>query len=156
MLREVGWTVIARRPGMTACWEWNGRCNAKDYGLVSVGGRDYRAHRSAYAAWVGDLAGSDQVLHACDNPPCINPEHLSIGTPDDNSADMVTKRRSCNGERKFNAKLTDAQVAEMKAAYTGARGQQKELAALYGISPNQARFILRGLSRTQTTNPVAT
>lgn len=147
---------MPRRDGLTPCWEWNGLTTAKGYGRLYLGteARTVRAHRLAYTLWVGPLRASDNVMHRCDNPPCLAPDHLSTGTPADNSADMVTKRRSCNGERRPQVKLTDAQVTEIRTAYVGIRGQQKELAARYAVSPTQISVIVRGLSRRRPTNRV--
>lgn len=154
-LRHVGWIEVQRRDGLTPCWEWNGLTTAKGYGRLYLGAerRTVRAHRLAYSLWVSPLGDSEHVCHRCDNPPCINPSHLFGGTPAVNSTDMVAKRRSCNGERRPQAKLTDKQVAAIRAAYIGVPGQQRELAAQYGISQTQVSVIVRGLSRVRSTNP---
>lgn len=153
-LRLVGWTVVQRRPDMTACWEWKGRRDPRGYGRTGLGGDWTRAHRLAYTTWIGPLAAAQHVCHRCDNPTCMNPEHLFAGTSTDNLADMRAKRRDANGERKpLTTKLTDAQVAEIRAAYVGARRQQLDLAARYGVSQSHISAIVRGLARKRPTNP---
>lgn len=81
------------------------------------------------------------VLHRCDNPPCVRPEHLFLGTRADNVIDMIGKRRHSHGERSGNAILTDATVVEARRMWrTGA--SQASLARRYGVAPNTMRKAL--------------
>jgi hypothetical protein len=79
------------------CWEWQGRRHTSGYGRLSVGGRGGRteyAHRVSYIVHHGPIpAGTEVIMHACDNPPCCNPAHLSAGTYRENMADMYAKGR---------------------------------------------------------------
>lgn len=81
----------------TGCWEFQGTRNFLGYGYKRVAGRMMRAHRVVYDALVGFSAPHMFALHSCDNPPCINPEHLREGTSADNVHDMVSKGRHGNG-----------------------------------------------------------
>lgn len=118
-LDRLGWTVTA-----SGCWEWNGSRTEKrgGYGQVSVGGRSgkvMKAHRLAYMRWVGEIPAGMFVCHHCDNPPCINPDHLFIGTNRDNHNDMTKKGRgfvpiSLRGEKSNSAKLTEADVKTIR------------------------------------------
>ncbi len=90
-LREVGWTVTA-----SGCWEWNGKRNDNGYGLFTarrLGYENARAHRAMYECYTARIPDELLLRHKCDNPPCVNPEHLIPGTPLDNSRDMVERRR---------------------------------------------------------------
>lgn len=68
----------------SGCLEWTGHRVGKGYGRVRDHDRKLLAHRAAYALWVGPIPEGLQVLHWCDNPPCINPEHLHVGTNQEN------------------------------------------------------------------------
>ena len=99
----------------TRCWEWQAYCNQDGYGKFYVSGKVSYAHRVSYAHYKGepdDLC----VLHKCDAPRCCNPDHLFIGTQQDNMTDMATKERSaCNlGTNNPNCKLTGEEVLEIK------------------------------------------
>lgn len=78
---------------MTGCWYWDGPRDPNGYGKVYWRGRKWGAHRVAYLLLRGDL-GNQVVRHACDNPGCVNPDHLSIGTQGENVRDMVLRRRA--------------------------------------------------------------
>lgn len=88
-MREIGWHVNE----LTECWEWNGTRSADGYGVLRDGNEIY-THRHAYLIAYGDLPAGFVVRHACDNPPCCNPLHLSLGTQQDNSDDNKRRRRT--------------------------------------------------------------
>lgn len=79
------------------CWEWTGRCSVAGYGQIKDNYRTRGAHRVSYEIHNGAVPEGLQVLHHCDNPPCVNPEHLFIGTHQDNMDDKVSKNRQQNG-----------------------------------------------------------
>jgi hypothetical protein len=81
----------------TGCWEWYGAFNNYGYGSIRVDGLRVGAHRASYVAHVGPLPSNMQVLHKCDNPSCVNPDHLFLGTQSDNVYDMVHKGRHIHG-----------------------------------------------------------
>jgi len=153
-LRFIGWTEVLRRPELGPCWEWRGARNPKGYGkLGAIEGKSHDAHRLAYLTWIGSLELGQNACHRCDNPPCINPAHLFAGTTAQNMADMASKRRSRNGERHVDAKLSDADVAAIRASYTGRHGEKSQIARDYGVSLALVSLIVRGLHRTRPTNP---
>jgi hypothetical protein len=85
----IGWTEDEN-----GCWIWNGRRDRDGYGLMDdLRGVPVAVHRVAYGKWVGSIPDGLVVMHSCDNPPCINPEHLGFGTQVDNLQDMWRKGR---------------------------------------------------------------
>jgi hypothetical protein len=94
-LEYYGWTVTA-----SGCWEFNGRGDKKGYGRVKVGHAygTTAAHRLSYEAFHGPIPEGMHICHACDNPPCINPDHLWAGTHLENMQDMVAKGRHRGGQ----------------------------------------------------------
>jgi len=127
------WQKVDRR-GPDECWEWTGSRHGKGYGMVGVGSRIVdKAHRVSWRMHNGLIPEGMHVLHHCDNPPCVNPAHLFIGTNDDNVRDKIAKGRQrvpC-GEAHGNAKLTERDVIEIRLL---SDVPVKEIAARFSIS----------------------
>jgi hypothetical protein len=113
----------------TDCWEWQG-AKINGYGTLSVGNRIYSAHRLMWKCVRGEFSGL-HVLHKCDNPCCINPDHLWLGTNADNVQDKVDKGRS-------GYKLNPKAVRDIRTSKLSVR----ELAEKYGISTRHIYHIL--------------
>lgn len=75
------------------CWNWNNSVDSSGYGQVKEFGKIHKAHRFSYTHYVGKIPDGLCVLHSCDNPRCVNPNHLWLGTKADNSRDMIEKGR---------------------------------------------------------------
>jgi hypothetical protein len=148
--------VPAHRPQLGQCWLWRGTRDEKGYGQIREGGRGtplLKAHRVAYEIANGPAPKGAMVLHRCDTPACVRSEpngagHLFPGTPKDNTADMIAKgraklRMAPSGERASGAKLTAAQVQEVKSLR--AEGwTQTRLAARFGLSQQAISYLLAG------------
>jgi hypothetical protein len=130
-----GWTVTE-----SGCWEFDGNRTGDGYGSVYIEGSMRPAHRISYEHHHG-LLGGLLVRHKCDNPPCVNPDHLEPGTNAENMADMVARGRSSRGESNPKARLTEAQVASIKARPTATVAT---LAREYGVGETAIRKIRNG------------
>lgn len=98
------------------CWLWTGPKDKNGYGLTRVDGVTARVPRVAYKQYFGEIPMGLHVLHTCDQPSCIRPEHLRLGTHKQNMADMVAKGRAHRplGELNGRAKLTEEKVSEVR------------------------------------------
>lgn len=125
------------------CWLWTARPGGHGYGRISLGGTHggmMLAHRFSYELHYGPIPDGLCVLHSCDVRLCVNPDHLFLGTRDDNMADMVKKRRQRQGHRVPGAKLNSDQIAAIRQD----QRKQRDIAADYGISQSNVSFIKRG------------
>lgn len=123
---------------MSGCWLWTGAAT-KGYGIITHGGRITKAHRVSYELHRGPIPPGLFVCHRCDNPGCVNPDHLFLGTIADNNADKMAKGRQRCGEATNLAKLTAAQVLEIRASNL----PRLKIAATFGISRSCVQQIRR-------------
>jgi hypothetical protein len=131
----------ANKQNKDQCWIWGGALQSKGYGTIHTKERRIYAHRFAFETLIRPIQDGEIVCHTCDNPPCVNPSHLFIGTPQDNSTDMVNKDRQCKGTQKRNAKLTEDDVRKIRAlAKTGLK--HNRIANRFNISRNHAWHII--------------
>lgn len=132
----------------TGCWDWLGPkkgLGKSAYGQIWFKGKLWYAHRLAYHRYHGDIPEGMVVMHSCDNPSCVNPEHLSVGTQSDNLKDAAMKGRlaASYGEHNCKAKLTDAGVIDIRKRRE-AGDRVADIARDYGISkPNTYNVINR-------------
>ena len=120
----------------SGCWLWDGFCTHQGYGRMSVGRRSIGAHRVSYALHRGN-PGSAHVCHSCDVPPCVNPDHLWLGTNKQNMVDASAKGRIAHGVRSATAKLRECDVVEMRrmrAAGATYRGIAKAFGVVHGTA----------------------
>ena len=138
--------VPPHKPGLGPCWVWSAATCGFGHGRVGLPGtRTTRMpHRLSWAHFYGD-AGHLCVLHKCDNPACVRPEHLFIGTRLDNNADMKAKSRQSKGAARPSAKLTDANVVAIRSA-VAAGTPQAVLCEKYGLSCGKMSRVATGKS----------
>lgn len=141
----------------SGCWIWSGarkvcRRGTHRYGWVTFKGKQMSAHRAVWILLHGEIETGKVICHRCDDPGCVNPDHLFIGTQADNVADMIRKGRKWIGSavRKSDglpvrSKLSDSDVALVRSLRAlGAR--QKEIANKFNVSQSCISNILRGKS----------
>jgi len=133
------------------CWLWTaGQMGSSGYGTFSVrtptGTKSIRAHRYSYEMTNGPIPEGMHVLHRCDTPLCVRPEHLFLGTPLDNARDKVAKGRmrrgDFKGEANGHAKLT-AEIVRAIRSRPAVRGSQAAMAREYGITPQTVQDIIK-------------
>ena len=116
------WKHVDKR-GENECWEWKAYCNSLGYGQIMVTHPKSRCaqyvHRVSWIIHNKEIPLGMCVLHKCDNPSCVNPDHLFLGTRADNNHDMINKGRAPDrkGERAPNRKLTSMEVKEIRRLY---------------------------------------
>lgn len=142
------WAKVDRR-GPDECWPWKAAFNEHGYGVMRPdttrrNGPTVKAHRVS-AQLAGMQIDGMKVLHSCDNPPCVNPAHLRPGTMKENSADMVGRGRNQRGSEKVEAKLTEADVQEIRRRVRAGE-MQRLIAADFGVSQGTISDIKRGRS----------
>ena len=144
-LKERFWEKVDKT---SDCWFWVGAKNILRYGVAWNGNKLVLAHRLAYEFTIGHIPVNLCVCHHCDNPACVRPQHLFLGTRKENSEDMIRKGRSATGarnglvkhpesvprgERSANAKLTTEKVKKMRLLYNKGYSQS-ELAQIFGVT----------------------
>lgn len=147
-ISERFWEKVQKTEG---CWLWTASCDGAGYGQLSTGqGRKIeKASRISWRLHFGEIPAGMNVLHRCDNPPCVRPDHLFLGTKKDNSQDMVAKGRSPNrkGEQHPRCKLSDEQVIDIRRRFAAGE-KQCDIADYFGINFRTVNLIV--LNKTWT------
>ena len=140
------WKKVQKGHG---CWEWTGSKDRKGYGRIKptlVKG-NLKAHRVSYELHIGPIPSGMSVLHACDNPKCVHPDHLFLGTNNDNVQDMINKGRSLRGERNPMARLTTADIKDIRES--ASRGESfRSIAARLNVSSTSVYCVAKGRTWT--------
>lgn len=126
----------------SGCWIWTAGLSPDGYGKFKMNKKTVRAHRASWEFNCGKIPEGQQVLHKCDTPTCVNPDHLFLGSHKENMVDRSDKNRQCYGEKNGEAKLTEGEVIEIRAL----KGKlfQREIAAIYNVSRGHISTILSG------------
>jgi hypothetical protein len=127
--RLIAWSIPEPNSG---CWLWLAATHYSGYGKIKIGEKQLKAHRISYEIHRGPIPRGIHVLHHCDNPPCVNPDHLFLGTQVENNNDRDNKGRHVplQGEKHGNSKFTAEQVLHIRQTQTSVA----ELAKMYGVN----------------------
>lgn len=149
--QERFWSKARKGPG---CWEWTAARDKDGYGMFAKEHRkQVRAHRYAFELLGHEIPGGSIVMHTCDNPSCVRPDHLRIGTHRENTQDAIRKGRQrpresgrhfnrARGERHHKAVLTEAQVRTIRRSEISYR----MLARILGVNKSTVARAARGMS----------
>lgn len=142
------WPKVRKGDG---CWEFIGHRDAHGYGRVAIGTGERRglsllAHRVAWELTNGPIPADRHVLHRCDNPPCVRPDHLFLGDQRANNTDRDSKGRVRHGSTHRSAKLTEHDVSEIRMLAAAGLMTQRQIAELFGVSHGAVSDLLRGLT----------
>ena len=129
----------------SGCWEWQGSKDKDGYGRFHVDGGETPAHRFSYELSIrGPIPEGMIVMHSCDNPSCVKPTHLSLGTHKLNAEDRNAKQRQARGEsNKGGGKLTDNDIPQIRSMLKeGKTG--RFIASIFDVSPTMISYINTG------------
>ena len=124
------------------CWQWNAHADKDGYGVMSSHGKNIRAHRFSYEHHIGAIPQGMSVCHKCDNPGCVNPEHLFIGSAKDNAQDALTKKRHYIGDKNGRSKITEDHAKFIKSSSMSG----PELAEMFNVNRSTINNIRRGVT----------
>lgn len=136
------------------CWEWTSSLNNQGYGTIGIHWKHHLAHRVSFMVANGPFPKRLKVLHKCDNPKCVRPDHLFLGTMKDNTKDCEQKDRNCRGSRSHKAKVSEEDVLRMRALYH-AGTPMRTLVAEFGLTQATISVALRGLKWKHVGGPIA-
>jgi hypothetical protein len=146
------WSKVKKTDG---CWLWTGAKKEWGYGVIGRGRNIDLLERAHRASWIlnrGPIPKGMWVLHRCDNPPCVNPDHLWLGTRQDNTDDMMSKKRNrppkLKGVDHGMNKLSESQVLRIREMWSRGRLTQKAIAFRFGIDHTSVHQIVKRKSWT--------
>ena len=127
------------------CWLWTGEiCPKGKHGILRSGGQVFSAYRLSYEIYKGEIPIDMCVCHTCDVRACVNPDHLWIGTQQENIQDAVQKGRMNRGENNAGSKLQEDQVIEIVNLYKTGNYSQQQLGEMYGVAHTIISGIITG------------
>lgn len=150
-LISVFWSKTRKNPkkswGGSNCIEWDSKRDGSGYGSFYYDGISYRAHRLSWMIKNGEILIGMFICHHCDNPSCVNPKHLFMGTPKDNTADKFSKNRGNlpQGEEHWKSKLTKKDVIKIRKLYENKKYKQIELSEMFGVTQAQISYIVNDI-----------
>lgn len=143
-------------PELGPCWPWTGGVlKSGGYGQMNINHKMWRCHRLSWIIANGPIPDGMTVCHKCDNPPCVNPSHLWLGTHQDNTTDMIQKGREKHpsGEAHNSSKLTEANVYSLKKLWITGEFPKAHLGRIFNIDRGHVGMIIKGTLWKTVPNP---
>lgn len=139
------WPRVPSHLPPSLCWPWEGNRDIEGYGRLKiyVPKNVVKAHRQMWVFTFGDIPQGQVVRHKCDNPPCVNPSHLELGSSVDNRMDAVKRGRAAKGEQNGLSKLTEIEVLAIRQLHREGFNNE-EIAVGFGVRRTSIRSILLG------------
>jgi hypothetical protein len=125
------------------CWMWQKGKDKNGYGICGYKKKTVKAHRLIYFLVNGEIPNKKFVCHKCDNPSCINPDHLFIASPAENSKDMTNKKRQANGNQNWSSKLSIEDVLEIKRMRKEEKLSYLKISKRFKVSPHTIYAIIK-------------
>lgn len=139
------WNKVKITANINLCWIWTAAKTRGEYGVFHIKRYMYRVSRVSYYLTTGFDPSGYQICHTCDNPSCVNPNHLFLGTPLDNVLDMMKKGRhsiDVYGERHGRSILTEKKVKKIRELYKTGRFYQTEIAKKFKVNKSTISMII--------------
>lgn len=143
------WSKVAITADTEKCWVWIGSRNNRGYGEFKINGKAIKSHRYSWILMHGEIPDNLCVLHRCDNPSCVNPSHLFLGTVEENNQDRERKGRGNQprGTKNGNSKIPDEIIAEIRTRYAAGNVTHRVLSKDLGVSRSYISSIVRNIAR---------
>jgi hypothetical protein len=126
------------------CWNWIGHLVKFNYGQIQVDGQPRPSHRVSWMLHFGKIPDGMCVLHKCDNPSCVRPDHLFLGTTATNNTDRHLKNRDARGSRSGKSVLTEELVQQIRTLYKRGEFGSQRIANMLGLKKPTVKHVLRG------------
>lgn len=134
-----------------SCWLWTRAKDSQGYGRIELSGKKNKdgasykkVHRFSWEYHFGPIEDNKHVLHKCDVRTCVNPDHLFLGTNDDNVRDRNQKNRQATAGKHGAAKLTMEKAEKIRELYTSEKYSTRSLGIMFGVAHTQIAKIIRG------------
>jgi len=135
------WNKVEKKTDVE-CWEWSASRNKYGYGRININKKVMKCHRLSFEIYYKRFISNGLcILHSCDNPKCVNPNHLSEGTHQDNMNDMINKGRHAKGEKITTSKLKENDIVEIRKLLKETNLTQKQIGKQFNIARSTISLI---------------